>query len=538
VWVRFEVSEAVTLPAYTQLVAEGGELPAQLPPEQLPAVLAAGALVFETLEAVSLLPDPPPLQLASVHGAVARLAAGSTSATVVGTSGGLNVGQLVLIGPVDPLASPAGQVVRLAGVTRQGPNTILQWGHADAVVADQALTQVAVQLRPGNLVLADQAQTHDWAALASPLAGRRYWPELPVPNPAYTAGLPAGGVVATPGASTRSAAPISSVLPSAAEMLAATGTPVQAAVELRAGSPDHWRSWIVRDSLLDSGPFDPGFVVEVEDGGGARLRFGDGTNGMQPPVGVNFQARVRSGGGSAGNVGIGAIAHLVGAEAAVQRVRNPVPAVGGADPEPLATVRLNAPTAFRITDRAVAPDDYSAAAREVDGVTDATTIIVPSGTGPLARVRIYAGDWKTPTAQLLEQVRDALARRRPAGVAVDVGGAVAAPVTIDLGITIEAGWALAAMATTVEQTLGARLTGPGCFGFATTLYRSEVITWLTALSGVLDVTLTRFRFTQDAPDAAARSELAPRFGHIIRIDDDPTAPELGSVSFRLRMEDS
>ena len=50
-----------------------------------------------------------------------------------------------------------------------------------------------------------------------------------------------------------------------------------------------------------------------------------------------------------------------------------------------------------------------------------------------------------------------------------------------------------------------------------------MITWLTPLAGVIDATLMRFRFTEDAPDAAPRDELVPPFGAIIRIDNDPSA---------------
>ncbi len=519
-WVRFGVSEPVTLPAGTQLLAKGDGLPGQIDAFALPGALAAGALVFETLGPVSLEPDPAALQLAGGQDAPARLAAGAVQATVVGTHPGLIQGALVLIEPAAPLAIPAGQVIRLTEVVHHGGSTVLRWGREDALAADTALTQVDVQLRAGNLVLADQAQTHDWTELAPPQPGKRYWPELPVRNPAYLAGAPA----ATEGST------------SAAAMLAATGQATGAAVELRAGGPGHWRSWFVRDTLLDSGPFDPGFVVEVEDGGGARLRFGDGTNGMQPPVGARFQVRVRSGGGSAGNVGIGAIAHLVGPVPAVAQIGNPTRAVGGADPEPLATVRLNAPTAFRITDRAVSARDYSRVALAVEGVTDATTAIVNTGTGPLARIRIHAGDWTTPTAPLVTQVVAAIERRRPAGVALDVAGATPVAVTIDLEITVQAGWALAAITTTIDAALAPHVSDPHSFGFATSLYRSEVIAWLAGLPGVLDVTPARFRWTGDARDAPALEHLMPGFGQIIRIDDDPTAPGNGSVSFRLRQE--
>jgi Baseplate J-like protein len=165
-------------------------------------------------------------------------------------------------------------------------------------------------------------------------------------------------------------------------------------------------------------------------------------------------------------------------------------------------------------------------------------VIVPTGTGPLARVCIYAGDWTTPVEPLVAQVADALDRVRPVGVALDVDGAVAMPVTIALDITADPDWSLAAIASSIENTLDAQLVGPGRFGFATTLYRSEVITWTAPLAGVIDTTITQFRFTEDAADAATRDELVPPFGHIIRIDNDPSAAEMGSVSFRLRADRS
>lgn len=518
VWVRFEVNQPLALPARTQLLAGAAEMPPVVPAEALPSALAAGALVFETLEPISLEPDQPAFQPASVKHAAARLAAGATSATVAGTATAVKAGDLILIEPVNPLATPAGQVVRLTRVSHHGQNTVLEWDSADALAADEALTAAPVQLRAGNLVLAEQAQTHDWAELSPPVAGTRYWPQLPVAYPAFTA-----------------VAGDDAITLSAADALAATGASVLPAVQLQAGPRGHERDWIVRQSLLDSGPFDPAFVVEVEEDGSARLRFGDGTNGMRPPVDAAFQVRVRSGGGSAGNVGTGAIAHVVGAQGSGLRVRNPVRAIGGADPEALTKVRIHAPTAFRTTDRAVTPDQYSAVAREVSGVADADTRIVPTGAGPLARVRVYAGDWTTPTTPLVEQVRDALERRRPAGVALDVQPAVASPVTIVLDVVADPEWALAALASEVEGTLDELLVGAGRFGFATRLHRSQVITLLARGAGVVDVTLARFRFTGDAE---ATEELAPRFGHIIRIDNDPTAPQRGSVSFRLRTENA
>src|SRR5262249_33234057 len=111
--------------------------------------------------------------------------------------------------------------------------------------------------------------------------------------------------------------------------------------------------------------------VEVDDGGGASLRFGDGEHGARPDTGTQFTATYRVGNGAAGNVGAEAIAHIVVAASDIGRiasVRNPLPAAGGIDPESADSVRRNAPQAFRIQQRAVTADDYAAVAERHDGI--------------------------------------------------------------------------------------------------------------------------------------------------------------------------
>jgi predicted phage baseplate assembly protein len=266
--------------------------------------------------------------------------------------------------------------------------------------------------------------------------------------------------------------------------------------------------------------------------GSARLRFGDGVNGMAPPDDARFSVRMRSGAGAAGNVRAGALSAVVTENERVLGVRNVVAAVGGEEPEPLARVRLEAPRAFRFGVTAVTVDDYAAAARAVPGVADATAAISASGTGPVAVVRVFGGDWSADQLPLLARVHRHLEHRRPAGVALDVRAAVALPVTIGLVVAVQAGWTLPAVSGVVDRALRARLLGPGRFGFGTGLHRSDLVALLAGLPGVADVTLERFAWT--SLPGPAHADLQPPFGHVIRIDDDPAAPEHGSVSFRLR----
>jgi hypothetical protein len=127
--------------------------------------------------------------------------------------------------------------------------------------------------------------------------------------------------------------------------------------------------WSPKADLLESGPGDPGFVVEMDNDGYAHLRFGDGDLGRIPDAGTVFDATYRVGNGPAGNVGAETITCLVFRQTTgnpgTLAPRNPLPAAGGTDPEPVEEVKLFAPAAFRrILDRAITPDDYAALAAD------------------------------------------------------------------------------------------------------------------------------------------------------------------------------
>jgi hypothetical protein len=62
-------------------------------------------------------------------------------------------------------------------------------------------------------------------------------------------------------------------------------------------------------------------------------------------------------------VGADAIAYVVTEDADVRGARNPLPAWGGTEPESIERVRQNAPSAFRVQERAVTPEDYATLAQ-------------------------------------------------------------------------------------------------------------------------------------------------------------------------------
>ncbi len=127
--------------------------------------------------------------------------------------------------------------------------------------------------------------------------------------------------------------------------------------------------WTARADLLESGPDDRDFVVEIDDDGRAHLRFGNNDEGRMPDAGTRFAAHYRVGNGPDGNVGAESISYLVFRQTTGNPgnliARNPLPAVGGTAPEPTSEARLFAPYAFRDTlERAITADDYASLAQD------------------------------------------------------------------------------------------------------------------------------------------------------------------------------
>jgi len=135
--------------------------------------------------------------------------------------------------------------------------------------------------------------------------------------------------------------------------------------------PNKWKpvpaTWRPKRDLLESGPADRDFVVEMDDDGAAHSRFGNGYEGQRPEAGAAFTAHYGVGNGRSGNVGAGTIKYIAFRETTGGLgnliPRNPLPAQGGTAPEPVTEVKMFAPHAFRgVRERAITADDYAALA--------------------------------------------------------------------------------------------------------------------------------------------------------------------------------
>lgn len=259
--------------------------------------------------------------------------------------------------------------------------------------------------------------------------------------------------------------------------------------------------WTPEPDLLESGPGDTAFVVEIEANQTANLRFGDNTNGLRPESGTSFTAAYRIGNGTAGNVGAESLVFLAAADARIQSCTNPLPASGGIDPETTDQIRRRAPQAFLTQQRAITMPDYEA-------VVDSNPQVQES----VATLR-WTGSWYTVfiTAQpkaggnlppVLESALDQnVERYRLAGQDLQFESAQYVPLQIQLTVCVDPDYFQSDVQQSLLQVLGSQLLPngqkgiffPGNFTFGQAVYLSPIYAAARQVPGVLSVTATVFQ---------------------------------------------
>jgi hypothetical protein len=320
-------------------------------------------------------------------------------------------------------------------------------------------------------------------------------------------------------------------------------------------------AWTPRRDLLNSGPRDRHFVGELEDDGRIALRFGDGRHGSRPRPGARLELHYRLGGGTAGNVGAEAINHLVlcrepdASDAAepmpVVGVRNPLPAVGGTEPEPIEQVRQLAPLDLRRSRlRAVTAADYARLASTLPGVQRAAAEIRWTGSVQEAHIAVDALRNGEPSPELLDSVAYALESYRRIGHDLVVSPARHVPLDLALAVCAAPGHQHGQILAELYALLGSRRLSGGRLGF----FHSDALTFgepvrlsrlvaaAASVPGVESVRVTRLTrlFHGSPPDDTETEDTALEAGvlrlgplEIARCDNDPDRPENGRLSIEL-----
>jgi hypothetical protein len=486
------------------------------------------------------------------------LLAGSTDFYVVGHALGLYPGQqLLLDSPAPDSADPAVRELVTVLATEESsdpligappPTPVTRIFLQGATIDDHDLAGTAVA---GNIVPAVQ--------------GLRQSETFTIPDPTT---MPPGPVVVRVAANWTPQDPVPDYRYCLASGLLAwlattgqdTSLPAQPEIVLSQVLTDGGTSpWAFQHWLLGAGPADQVFTLTSEqyspvltsngvtwfdyDGdGGTTIRFGDGTFGTSPRPGTFFRVLYRVGGGSAGNVPAGAIANVAAgpAQAAlISTCTNPFPATGGADAETNAQVRDRAPQMFSTEPlRVVLPGDYVAAAQSLPWVQQAATSFRWTGSWLTVLTCADPAGSEEPTLAELESLTELLDQERLAGYESYV--LPPSYVAIDLKITVTAQPAY--FGTDVAAAVLACLQpGPlpgGTVGFfdhslwtfGAPLESSRLLAAIQSCPGVDGVRRVQYRERGVQLDWAPLPDtltFAP--GEVLRVDNDPSRPEAGSL---------
>lgn len=550
-WAQIEVdTDTLELPAGTVLLTrvpgEGGVL---LPPgsARLRQALTAAPTVFETLHAATLRGAHNLLPLYDWGAPSFTLPLGATRATLRGSFPALKPGAVLIFeavaGAATGLAEDARpehrQAVRVVE-TRASSDplgedepelTEIAWHPDDALrfplavaseLANGAIARGLAAAR-GNVVLADHGERAESESFV--VSEGRFRPRL--------ARRPLAFCVPYDPASAESAAAVLDPTAPARPALTVEG---------------EGEIWALRDDLLSSDPFEAAAVVEIDDAGGAVLRFGDGVLGRPPAPGSVLTARYRVGGGLAGNLGADTLGHVISHDPAILAVRNPLPARGGRDPESLDHARRAAPGRFAAEE--AAPQERAARrAAEHPEVERAAAALAWNGSWHVLRVAVLRRGRMPIDDVFRAELRRWLEPERLAGweLAIDELGFV--PLDVALPVVLEPGASRAQVERALLETFSNRRLAGGRrgffhrdnFEFGESVYLSRVVEAALAVPGVRAVDLeppprgkARFgRFGEPPRGELETGQIRLSGLEIARVDNDPSAPENGRIEIFL-----
>jgi Baseplate J-like protein len=305
--------------------------------------------------------------------------------------------------------------------------------------------------------------------------------------------------------------------------------------------------WYPQPDLLNSDRFARDFVVETEEDGRAYLRFGDGVLGRLPTPGTQLKAIYRVGNGQAGNVGAEAIAHIFPDpkfqdkidNSVIGAIRNPLPAKGGIDPEPVEQVRLYAPQAFRSQQRAVTEQDYGDVAQRFPTVRRALATRRWTGSWYTIFITVDRDNALPVTSEFKQELSQFLDQFRLTGQDIEIEAPRFVPLEIALTVQVLPDYfpdqvkeaLLQVFSNTVLPDGQLGFFHPDRFTFGQPVYLSNVIEKAMQVKGVRSLTPKRFqRLGMAAQQELERGQITLGHLEIAQLDNDPSRPEQGNLT--------
>ena len=561
-WVQVQVSSDLTLGPGTKFLTKVPGLPTGLGEgTTYEKALQQGAEVFETMHGVSLYPQHNAIEFYTWGDNLCCLPRGATEAALEVKDGldlSIDIGDVLLL--EETLCPTTGQAidadpdhrhaVRLTAVGGKETDAVtgksfvrISWDEADALPFPLCLeikngngNLPSAAIARGNIVLADHGRRIGLDERETITIGadpherhRLSEPYLTHAAPMDERELPGSAWIEDGNAPTLAAA----------ALIAQDPRKALPQIKLDLGAD----KWTAQRDLLDSEPFDKHFVAEIDEERTAWIRFGDDLFGERPSKDDAFTVTYRVGNGVTGNVSAGAIQHVVATGSnAIDSVSNPLPAVGGVDPERMEQVRLDAPFAFRTQERAVTPEDYAEMAMRLDGVQRAEASRRWTGSWYTIFLTVDRFGGEAVDDPFEAKLRDHLEAYRLACHDLEVEPPSFVPLEIEMTVCVEPGYYRSDVEEELLGVFGARdlpdgrrgVFHPDNFTFGQPVYLSPLIARAMEVPGVRWVEVDRFqRQGETSRGELDRAVLEVDRLEIVRLDSDPNRPENGVISFAM-----
>jgi hypothetical protein len=313
-------------------------------------------------------------------------------------------------------------------------------------------------------------------------------------------------------------------------------------VHLRSGAED----WHPLRDLLGSDKFERAFVAEVEEDGRARLRFGDDESGRAPAIAAAFEATYRVGNGRAGNVGADSLLQVAFDPALAQgilKVRNPLPAAGGVEPESLEEARQYAPQAFRRQQRAVTEADYAEVAERHSEVQRAAATFRWTGSWYTVFLTVDRLGGRKVDPAFEDRLRAHMEPFRMAGYDLEVDGPRFVPLELGLAVCVKPDHFRSQVKAALLERFGNRTLPDGRRGFfhpdewtfGQPVYLSRIYAAASEVEGVESVQVVTFKRLgrPEKPEEKDAGVLAIGRLEIALLDNDPNFQENGRLELSM-----
>jgi hypothetical protein len=254
------------------------------------------------------------------------------------------------------------------------------------------------------------------------------------------------------------------------------------------------------------------------------VTFGDGVSGIIPTLNTVLKSKYLVGGGAGGNISTNLVSEItyvpglsesqLAALSSVVDVTNTTVGVGGASPEDIATIKVNAPKALTALNRAVSLNDYASLTLQVNGAGKAKAVadIWSSVTVYVSPQRnqdsidqfpgynanpddggVLLPEW----TNLQTDVEEFLVNKTQLGVTVTVSPPTYVPVSVDIFYTKQAQYTEAGIETAITKAIVDRFSY-GNASFNQIIHPEEIEALLRQIPGILNARVTGLYRSSDS----------------------------------------